>query len=435
MNRKLLSGWVKLVTSNAAAGALNLVGLAIAARALDVDELGIILIIQAYARVVDGLFNFQSVNVLTRFLAEAEHGEETERFRGLVKAGILVDGLTALVATLVAILILPVLGTSLGVPSDWTSVAMLYSLVILTRIFGVSEAVLRCFDRFWAIGLRGTLSALLIVLCSLGAWWADAGAATFLVLWLPAEATAIIVFLICTYIVRRQQGVTGIWRAKARAAVRRSQGFWGMLWQTNLTFGIRIVSQDADVVLAGAVLGPAAASLLRAAKAVSGLVAQFGRPLQQVVSAPVARLSAQGQFSGMLRYSAKISALAGFTGLLLTISMVFFADWTLRVLFGDAYVEAATVTVILFLARNIYLTGITIMPTMLAVNLGKEFLYSVVIGTSAFLIVVSLAIGPLGLLGVAAAHLAFEAVLSTTGWLWICRRVSDLTAKQLPTAT
>ena len=435
MNRNLLSGWVKLVTSNAAAGVLTLAGLAVAARALDLEEFGIIVILQAYVRVVDGLFNFQSVNVLTRFLAAAEHEEETARFRGLVKAGILVDGLTAMVATLVAVLVLPLIGTYLGIPSEWTPVALLYCLVILTRILGVSEAVLRCFNHFWAIGLRGTLSALLVLLCSLGAWWAEAGAATFLVIWLLAEAIANIIFLAWTFIVLRRHGVTGIRRARAWEAIRESQGFWGMLWQTNVTFGIRILSQDADVVVAGAVLGPAAASLLRAAKSIAGLVSQFGRPLQQVVSVPLSRLSAEGEFSRMLRYSARISLLAGGGGLLLTLLVAFFADWALLLMFGETYVEAATITVILVFARAIYLTGVTMMPMMLAVNMGKEFLYSVIVGTAVFFIVMAAGVGPLGLLGIAAAHVAFEVAWSITGWLWTYRRVSELKASRLSTAT
>lgn len=435
MNHNLLSGWVKLVTSNAAAGALTLAGLAVTARALDLEEFGIIVILQAYVRVVDGLFNFQSVNVLTRFLAAAEHEEERARFRGLVKAGILVDGLTAMVATLVAVLVLPLIGTFLGVSSEWTPVALLYCLVILTRILGVSEAVLRCFNHFWAIGLRGTLSALLVLLCSLGAWWAEAGATTFLVIWLLAEAIGNIIFLAWTFIALRRHSVTGIRRARAWEAIRQSQGFWGMLWQTNVTFGIRILSQDADVVVAGAVLGPAAASLLRAAKSIAGLVSQFGRPLQQVVSAPLSRLSAKGKFSRMLRYSARISLLVGGGGLLLTLLVAFFADWALLLLFGETYVEAATITVILMFARAIYLTGVTLMPMMLAVNIGKEFLYSVIAGTAVFFIVMAASVGPLGLLGIAAAHVAFEVAWSITGWLWTYRRVSELKANRLSTAT
>ena len=117
MDRTLLAGWGKLVSTNAASGVLQFLGFAIAAQSLEVAALGVIVLIQAYVRVIDGVFNFQSVNVLTRFLAEADHHGDAGWFRGLVKAGLLVDGLTAVLACIIAIAVLPVAGVHVGIPA------------------------------------------------------------------------------------------------------------------------------------------------------------------------------------------------------------------------------------------------------------------------------------------------------------------------------
>ena len=277
--QKLAGAWSKLVSGNAANGVLQLAIFAIAAQALELAALGILILIQAYARVVDGVFNFQSVNVLTRFLAEAQEAGDEEKQRGLVKAGLVIDFGTAILAVVAAIIGLPLVAPIIGIEANWVPLAMVYCLVIATRAFGAIEASLRCFDRFGAIGLRPVVASLAILVGSLVAWATGSSAEAFLWAWLLGEAIANIVFLIWAIFSLRADGVGDIGSANAGAAIASSEGFWPILWQTNATFGIRMLSQEGDVIVAGAVLGPAAAGLLRAAKNLANLVGQLGQVL------------------------------------------------------------------------------------------------------------------------------------------------------------
>ncbi len=426
IDRRLLTGWSKLASGNAAAGVLQLIGLAIAAQALDVSALGVIVLIEAYVRIVDGIFNFQSVNVLTRFLAEAEHQGEAARFRGFIKAGFLIDGVTALFAFGIAAAALPLVGPYVGIPESWLGLAMLYCVVILTRILGVSEAVLRCFDKFWAIGLRGTVQGLLLVAGSAVAWWQGADAQVFLVIWMLSEIAANTVFLGWTASALRQHAISGLWRARARKAVRSAPSFWAMLWQTNLSFGIRLLSQDADLLIAGALLGPAAAGLLRAAKSIAASVSQFGRPLQQVASAPIARLWADKDYASIVSYAARIGFLAALAGLAATLAFVFLGGPVLSAVFGEEFAAASIVLVVLMLSRSIYLSGVALLPTMLTLGLGQQLLLSIVISTGTYFIAIAALAVPFGLIGIALAHIAFDAVWAAIAWRWVLRRVAVL---------
>ncbi|WP_299191737.1 hypothetical protein [uncultured Erythrobacter sp.] len=414
---KLFGAWSKLVSGNAANGVLQLAIFAIAAQALELAALGILILIQAYVRVVDGVFNFQSVNVLTRFLAEAQEAGDDAKLRGLVKAGLSIDFGTAVLAVIVAVLGLPLIAPIIGIEDAWLPLAAAYCLVISTRAFGAIEASLRCFDRFGAIGLRPVVTSLAILAGSLFAWVSGGDAQMFLWAWLIGEALANIVFLLWAIVSLRADGVGEIRSANAREAIASSQGFWPILWQTNATFGIRMLSQEGDVIVAGAVLGPAAAGLLRAAKNLANLVGQLGRPLQQVASAPISRFAARGERQQALSYAAKIAGLACAAGLALAAIMYVLAEPVLTIAFGSEFAAAATITIILFAARGLYLSGVTLMPLLIAYGQGGRFLGSVIAGTAAFFIVLGSTIGSWGLIGIGFAHIAFELVWSAYGWV------------------
>jgi O-antigen/teichoic acid export membrane protein len=422
----LASAWLKIVSGNITAGIARLAALAIAARSLEISTFSLLVLVEAYIRVVDGLLNFQSVHVLTRYLAESQKSSDAQRFRGFVKAGLLIDSTTALVSAAIAILLLPAIHSSIGIPRDWLPLAAAYCLVIVTRVLGTAEAVLRSLDSFWSIGLRDTASGLLLVSASVAAWFGGGGAWVFLLVWAGSEALANIGFVAWTLIVLRRHGIRDIRHASALSTIRSASGFWAALWQTNLTFGVRILSQHGDLLVAGAVLGPEAPGLLRAAKNISSLLSQFGRPLQQVSSAQIARLTADRRGAELLRYTARICTVAATGGLVVTAAFLFFGRIPLELAFGSAYAPAAGLLVIFLLGESVYLAGITLLPTTIALGLSAQFLRAILVATVGFAIALGVGLSALGLSAIAWAHFVFHSVWLIYGWRCVTLRAHSL---------
>jgi O-antigen/teichoic acid export membrane protein len=416
-SRTLMSGWGKLAGTNAALGLLQLISFAIAARALDIAVLSAIVLIQTYVRVVDALFNFQSVNVLTRYLAEAEQHGDPEQLRGFVKAGLLVDSITAALATAIAIVALPVVAPAVGIGKEWIAPGMLFCLVILTRILGVSEAILRCFERFWSIGLRGTIQGLIVVLASVCAWWTGAGARIFLYIWLAAEAVANIAFVTWALVVARKHGIRGLRQSSATRAVRSAPQFWPMLWQTNGIFAIRMLSQEADVLVAGSVLGPVAAGLLRAIKNLAAVINQLGRPLQQVVSAPVARLVAARRYGETVRLVVGIGVAAGVPALIVVLGATVTGEHVLINLYGAEFASAKWALVALLFAASLFMFGVALLPLAIALDRARIAFRATVLGTIVYFALLALLTGPFGILGIAVAHIGFNTTWLLTSWI------------------
>ncbi|KEO90887.1 hypothetical protein EH31_07570 [Erythrobacter longus] len=414
--QKLLGAWGKLVSGNAANGLLQLAIFAIAAQALELAALGVIILIQAYVRVVDGLLNFQSVNVLTNFMADAQEKAGPDRLRGLFKAGLFVDFGTAVFATLVALLCLPLADQLFGFGEDWLWFAAAYCLVILTRTFGAIEAGLRCFDRFGAISLRPVTASSTILFASLIVWVTSGTAQTLLIVWLCAEALANIAFLIWSMLTLRREGLAQLKGANANEAIQGSRNFWQMMWQTNFTYGLRIFSQEGDVLVVGALLGEAAAALLKAAKNLAALIGQFGAPLHRASSVPIARFVAVGETGRAFGFALKSSLGVAALGLIGTATMLVLTPFVLTTAFGPEFEPAYWIVIGLMLAKVLYLAGAALPPMMLALDIAKQFTTMILLGNIAFFGVLFALISPLGLVATVFAHLAFEAVWAIYGW-------------------
>lgn len=419
--QKLLTALGKLVGGNAANGVLQLAIFAIAAQALDLSELGILILIQAYVRVIDGLFNFQSVNVLTNLLAGAQQRNDEQRVSGLIKAGLGIDFGTALIATVIAIVGVPIIAPLIGIGPDWIWLAVAFCTVIATRSFGAIEAGLRCFDRFGAISLRPVVSSAVITVTSLFAWAMSAGPETFLLIWLLGEVGANLGYMVWAMIALRRHGIKGLRAADARHAIAQSPNFWGSMWQTNFTYGLRILSQEGDILIVGAFLGEAAAALLRAAKNLAVLVGQFGKPLHQATSVPIARFVSEGRNEQALGFAWRASAAVALASLIVTAIMAFATPVVLRIGFGPEFLSAYWAVMGLLLAKTLYLSGAALPPVMIAFDITKQFTTMIAIGNVAFFAVLLCLIGPLGLMAAVLAHIAFEMVWAVYGWA-VCAR-------------
>ena len=113
-------------------------------------------------------------------------------------------------------------------------------------------------------------------------------------------------------------------------------------------------------------------------------------------------------------------------GLAMTGLSVIVGERTLYLAFGNEFGAALPVLVLLMLSKSIYLGGVTLLPVTLTLDLSGRFFAAVVRGTVAFYAVAFVLIGPLGLVGIGIAHLAFEVVWAASGWHSVVGRIRRL---------
>jgi len=94
-----------LFGGEAVAGVLSILVLIIAARALSIEGLGSLLMLHAYVMLVTGIASFKSWQAIIQFGAEPYQAGETDKLHNLMRFAIYLDGIAAIAATIVSVII------------------------------------------------------------------------------------------------------------------------------------------------------------------------------------------------------------------------------------------------------------------------------------------------------------------------------------------
>lgn len=408
--RRLLRIWSTLLSGSALAQLLNLLAFAIVARALTLEMIGGIAMIQGIARLIDGLVNIRSGVALTTYCARFKDSNDKDGFVGLLKAGFVLDCMTAAMAAAIAAGVLWMLADVVGVSETLVEYAPYYALVVLVSVPGLHLAVLRTFDRYGAIAVSDVAGAVLRVLLFGLGFVLDAGALWFLVVWLATDILVQLIPLTLAFAELRIRGYPSVFKARARATIAGLPGFWKMIWTTNFTTSIRALSEQGDVVLLGWLAGPSAAGVFRIAKAAAAPVLQLGFPVQQAAFPELARLQAEGQHDRFDREGMMYSAIGGGIGLVCVFIAWIAGPLIIMIMAGagnDAAIPVMTAAVI---AHAIYLTGIALLPMASALERMDGFLIATIVSALAFGAAALFAIGHWGAIGAAIAMIAHNSV-------------------------
>ena len=171
------------MTGRLVSAVLTLVATAVMARSLGPAEFGVVVLMHTYVLTMRALFNLKPAETFVRFavpLIDKNDLAGINQLLGLVRS---FEWVTMLVATMLAVMLVPLVGPWLGLPDSAVVVLMAYSLVLLASPVGTARGFCRATERFDV--LRGALAiGPAVRLCGvLLAWYLDATWEYFAAAW------------------------------------------------------------------------------------------------------------------------------------------------------------------------------------------------------------------------------------------------------------
>ncbi len=413
--RRLLRNVGYLISGNAIAALIGLAALALTARALGPEALGILALIEAYVRLVDRLARPEPWQALIKYGAAAFEQDRGRDFRSLIKFGTLLDLGGALLASLVALGGVLLAQMWFGWNAATMEMAALYSLSLQLRLAATPIAVLRLFDRFAVFAwLEAGCSSLRLVLVVL-AWAGSAGIWAFLMLNVIVQIARNFTLLVLAWRELSRRGFGDFLRAPLRGVTKRCPGIWNFIWTLNLAVLIRKSTREVDTLLVGSLLDPAAVGLYTVAKRLGDAALKIGVPIQQAIFPDVARLWARGQAARMRKTVLQVNLFSGALAGVVLLVVAAQAERLLALTVGRQFTAAAASLVLQMGAATLALGGIALRPALLSMGLQRQHLYSVVFATLAFYSCLLVGLPSLGLIGASLAHVVLNGV-----WLTYC---------------
>jgi O-antigen/teichoic acid export membrane protein len=407
--RRMLRNASYLLSGTAGASFLALVALALTARALGPEALGVLALIQAYIGMVDRA-RIECWPALIKYGAESlEHGGRDD-FKSLMKFGFLLDIGSALFATVVAVAGVFVAGWWFDWAPETVEMAGLFSLSIIFRTSSMPQAVLRLFNRFWLDAAQDIATGLVRVLLVAIAYMAEAGLWTFVLITLGAQILNSLVLTIAGWVVLWREGYRGVMASSCKGITQRCPRIWSFIWSLNAGNIARRSTRELDLLFVGGLLGPAAASLYHVSKKLGEILVLAAIPIQQAVYPELARLWTRSEVARFRRTTLQVDFGSGALGIAFLPIIVLYPELLITLAVGAQFSAAAWPLILQSVAACVFLFGTALPPALFSMGMQVRFLQIITASTVCFYIAMLIAVPALGISGAALAHIIYNVV-------------------------
>lgn len=415
------SGWFKpfrnagtLLVGRTAGGLFTLAYLAMAARTLGVSDFGALMLIQTLILTFGDLITFPSWQAVLNYGTRPLVDDDREQLHRVLKFAVLVDLLGAALAMLVVILLMEPVARLVGIPADYHEIARLYGLsVILVAVGSTPQGVLRLLDRFDLLSVHTVITPAVRTLGAIVLVMIGGGVDAFLILWVVSwmAGQAYIIHQATRELRRRELlaganwSLAGVWRP--------APGIRRFALYANVNGALTLVQTRLGLLVAGWLLGPAAAGLLRIASQLADLaIRPVIRLLVPALYPELSRLHAQARSEELRTMIIRtMLVLSGF-GVVFIAVLAVFGELLIRLLAGDEF--TAAYAVMLWLAAGGAIAGAAtpVEPLLLSCGRIKVALVAKALASVVYAAALYTLVHMVGLAGAGMAFVCYAIVLA-----------------------
>ena len=378
--RSLLRNSSYLGVSKAVAAVCGIATLAFAGRGLGVVMFGTLILITSYAKAVSGIAKFQSWQLIVRYGGHGIAHGDPDHFKVATGFAFSLDLLSGVGGMLVGAALLPLIGSRVGIRSDYLWLALVYCTLLPTMASATPTGVLRVLDRFDLISWSSTAQPVSRALLAGAAFAAGASFPVYVAVWYVTELfDDLLLWFLGWRELRRTGHLEGI---RPTLTPTTLPGAWRFAIDVNLTSSIETVWGPIGRLVVGGLLGPAGAGLFRVASELADGAQKPADLLARAFYPEVVRmdLTSSKPWKLMLRGSVLIGGVA-----LLAILVLLLCGKPLMVLlFGKAFLGAYGPLMILMAISFIGIFSFALSPMLYALGRSDGPLKAKLLGSLIF---------------------------------------------------
>ena len=405
-----------LLGGRAVNAVLGLAAVAIAARALGASELGVLVLIQAFAMFLGEVVKFQSWQTILQYGARPLAEGAKADFQRVLRFSLVLDLASTVFGIAVGVAGSFAFASLLGWGADDAPAAALYMLSVAFMVSATPLGLLRLFDRFDVLAWQAGLISLIRVAGSLVALALGAGMEGFLLAW-AVGAVGSWLYLAGSALaeLRKRDLIRGFsWRGPLTEGM---PGAWRFAWNTNAASALDVAFTHVATLIVGALVGPSQAAFWRVGRQVADALAKPAKLLTPALYPELARLRAEDRLHAMWRLARNVGLLAGGVGVVMLALSALFGPQLLTLVMGKAFAPAAEVMTWQVGAAVIGIFALPLEPMLISLGKpGAAVRVRLAVGVL-FLAALPFLVQQFGLIG-AGAGLAAAAGALAVGMLW-----------------
>jgi len=351
---------------------LSLAVIALAARTLGLHEFGLLVVLYAYTQTISDIANFQSWQAVLHYGTKPLGERNLPLLHRALRFTLMLDGLSAVAGTVVAIILVNFIGPHLGLAEQDIAMVMLYLTSIAFMSFATPSGVLRLLDRFDLLALQSSVASFVRLIGAGILFFTDGSFVQFLIIWYLGDVAAFLYLYVCAAHQMIKRGLLKgfSWR-DGEKMTKDLPGIWFFCWTTNLNMTLLLAFSHVGTLMVGFFLGPAEAALYRVAQQVGNAVAKPAKLATPVLYPELSRLWASGSHHDLYGVALRVALAAGGTAFVLLGVVWVAGEVILSTIMGPEFVTAAPLMVWLVAAAAIGILALPLEP--LLISTGKPF--------------------------------------------------------------
>ncbi len=353
-----------LVSGKALAGVLSLAYLAIAARSLGPSDMGVLVLVHAYAMVIAGLARFQSWQAVIRFGSPMLASGDDATLKSLLRYTIRLDLLSGVVSVLASVAVASFAGKLMGWSDDVLRLVYINSIAVPFMITATPTGVLRLFDQFRTLGWQITIMPITRFVGAITLWVVDGGLNAFIVLWI---ASLLLDGASLWFFGLRALRARNLMPALTGKAERRADPAWlPFMIKTNLSSSLEMTHLLAPLLIVGAVLGSGAAGFLKIAQNLANVLAQPIQMLNHAIFPELSKVEVGAGRKQMLRVCLRAIAIAVAVSAPIVLLFTIFRRELATLVGGPEFLDAAPLIALMALVQPLTIASLALSSAVLA---------------------------------------------------------------------
>jgi exopolysaccharide (amylovoran) exporter len=396
---------------------LGFATVAINARALGAEGLGLIALLQASAAIMIGLFGIGSQQPMISLGRQAIEDRRKDRVGIIAGFAILLDTVAAISAGLCAIALIWLVPGLIGISDEVQNLALIYTIVIFFSGNAAANGIMRLLNRFHYIGATQVVNALLIFTATCLLFLSGATVRAYVVAYAVVQATTSVIHVLLALMLLKENGVTVRFSLQEIIRAGILSEFFAYAWTTWGTGTIDTLRRNADSLLLGVFSGPEMVGIYSVVKQLTKVFNKLAKALYSSVFPEIAVLQARKNHVGATVLRNRLLFYTFTVGGLFVCLAAFFGEFILRKGFGGSFSEGAATLTLMFAALVASISG-GILSMFVQVFISPERLLAVfVVNFIVFMLVVPLTIFSYGLIGAPIGELVFGTGLWIGCWV------------------
>jgi O-antigen/teichoic acid export membrane protein len=408
-----------LLSGQAVVTGFAFLALGLNTRALGLEDLGKLFIVQATCELAAKVIAFQ--NWQTFIKLGAEGGKVGDQNMALWVFGVSLDLAAAVIASAVASAIFLFAPGIVGLDTETANWGLYYAACLLVPGAGTCVGTLRLYDRFGQVVAVNIAQAALLLSVAAAFYWYNAPLEAYLVA-IPAVIafTSLMMIALGWRRIREQVPTASSWWPTRGARAR----FLMFAFGVSASATLKAVRQRGEILIVGAILGPSAVALYGVAYRVAAIMARFAESARVSVYPEFSRMVANGAFRDAAALAYRVTRWTAIIAACASAGILLLGGDLLSLAFGDEYRAAAPNLFFLGLGTSIYLCIFAYGPLAQIAFGSWRYFANAVIAFAGF--VVFGVLGPIlfGQPGAGAGAAAFSIILALLLLLQIRRAVA-----------